>query len=129
MDFFIMFLKLILALVVVLGLLVVTFKVAGKGLEVNNSKKYTKIIDKTQISKDGYIVVVKIGQKGVVLSTSNGSTQKLYELSEEEVEEIERQKQQSLDEMSDKYNGLLTNIKTKVKNFNNKKMPKDDYHE
>lgn len=129
MDFFIMFIKSIGALVVVLGLLIITLRIAGNGLSQGSSNKYTKIIDKTQVSKDSFIVVVKIGKKGVVLSTSNGSTEKLYELSEEEVSLIEKERQESLDAMSIKYKNLIVDIKGKGSSLINKIRPKEDNHE
>lgn len=129
MDFFYMIIKSIVALFVVIGLLIITLKTAGKGMRYTSPKKYTNVIDKTQIAKDSFVVTVKIGKKGVVLSTSNGRTEKLYELSAEEVDEIERERQESLDEMSLKYKNLVVGIKGKGSSIINKIRPKDENHE
>lgn len=129
MDFFYMILKSVGALIVVLGLLLLSLKLANKGINQSTSNKYTKIIDKTQISKDSFIVVVKIGKKGVVLSTSNRATEKLYELSEEEIDSIEKERKESLEEMSLKYKNTIEDMKNRGKNIINKVRPKEENHE
>lgn len=103
MDFTLMIFKLIVSMIVIFALMIILFKYANKGINGNLNKKYVKVIERVQISKDGYILVVKVGNKGMVLSTSTGHTEKLQELSEEELAEIEEAKQQALKDMNKKY--------------------------
>ena len=112
MDFTLMIFKLIVSMIIIFALMIILFKYANKGINGNLNKKYVKVIERVQISKDGYILVVKVGKKGMVLSTSTGHTEKLQELTEEELAEIEEAKQQALKDMNNKYEAILNNFKS-----------------
>lgn len=124
-----MIFKLIVSMIVIFALMIILFKYANKGINGNLNKKYVKVIERVQISKDGYILVVKVGNKGMVLSTSTGHTEKLQELSEEEVAEIEEAKQQALKDMNNKYEGILNNFKSLSIEAWGKIKSKEDRHE
>lgn len=129
MDFFIMFVKMIVALIVVLGLLVLIFKVANNRLNIVGTEKYMKVIDRLQVTKDSSLIVVKIGDKGVVLFTSNKGVDKLYEISKEEIEKIQEDKKKALENMSNRYNSFFKKLNEKTFNRNNKKILKEEYYE
>ena len=129
MDFTLMIFKLIVSMIVIFALMIILFKYANKGINGNLNKKYVKVIERVQISKDGYILVVKVGKKGMVLSTSTGHTEKLQELSEEELAEIEEAKQQALKDMNKKYEGILNNFKSLSIEAWGKIKSKEDKHE
>ncbi|MDB2105255.1 MULTISPECIES: flagellar biosynthetic protein FliO [Clostridium] len=129
MDFTLMIFKLIVSMIVIFALMIILFKYANKGINGNLNKKYVKVIERVQISKDGYILVVKVGNKGMVLSTSTGHTEKLQELSEEELAEIEEAKQQALKDMNNKYEGILNNFKSLSIEAWGKIKSKEDRHE
>lgn len=129
MDFTLMIFKLIVSMIIIFALMIILFKYANKGINGNLNKKYVKVIERVQISKDGYILVVKVGNKGMVLSTSTGHTEKLQELSEEEVAEIEEAKQQALKDMNNKYEGILNNFKSLSIEAWGKIKSKEDRHE
>jgi flagellar protein FliO/FliZ len=124
-----MIFKLIVSMIVIFALMIILFKYANKGINGNLNKKYVKVIERVQISKDGYILVVKVGNKGMVLSTSTGHTEKLQELSEEELAEIEEAKQQALKDMNKKYEGILNNFKSLSIEAWGKIKSKEDRHE
>lgn len=124
-----MIFKLIVSMIVIFALMIILFKYANKGINGNLNKKYVKVIERVQISKDGYILVVKVGNKGMVLSTSTGHTEKLQELSEEELAEIEEAKQQALKDMNNKYEGMLNNFKSLSIEAWGKIKSKEDRHE
>lgn len=124
-----MIFKLIVSMIIIFALMIILFKYANKGINGNLNKKYVKVIERVQISKDGYILVVKVGNKGMVLSTSTGHTEKLQELSEEEVAEIEEAKQQALKDMNNKYEGILNNFKSLSIEAWGKIKSKEDRHE
>ncbi|MGG7176569.1 flagellar biosynthetic protein FliO [Clostridium paraputrificum] len=113
MEFTFMFLKLIAALAIVLGAMIITLKYTNKGINNNIDKKYIRVIDRVQIAKDNYIVVVRVGKKGMVLSTAAGHTEKLEELSEEEVEKIEKDKRESVENMTRIFDKFIEKIKLK----------------
>lgn len=124
-----MIFKLIVSMIIIFALMIILFKYANKGINGNLNKKYVKVIERVQISKDGYILVVKVGKKGMVLSTSTGHTEKLQELTEEELAEIEETKQQALKDMNNKYEGILNNFKSLSIEAWGKIKSKEDKHE
>ena len=124
-----MIFKLIVSMIIIFALMIILFKYANKGINGNLNKKYVKVIERVQISKDGYILVVKVGKKGMVLSTSTGHTEKLQELTEEELAEIEEAKQQALKDMNNKYEGILNNFKSLSIEAWGKIKSKEDRHE
>ena len=124
-----MIFKLIVSMIIIFALMIILFKYANKGINGNLNKKYVKVIGRVQISKDGYILVVKVGKKGMVLSTSTGHTEKLQELTEEELAEIEEAKQQALKDMNNKYEGILNNFKSLSIEAWGKIKSKEDKHE
>ena len=124
-----MIFKLIVSMIIIFALMTILFKYANKGINGNLNKKYVKVIERVQISKDGYILVVKVGKKGMVLSTSTGHTEKLQELTEEELAEIEEAKQQALKDMNNKYEDILNNFKSLSIEAWGKIKSKEDKHE
>ena len=129
MDFTLIIFKLIVSKIIIYALMIILYKYANKGINGNLNKKYVKVIERVQISKDGYILVVKVGKKGMVLSTSTGHTEKLQELTEEELAEIEEAKQQALKDMNNKYEGILNNFKSLSIEAWGKIKSKEDKHE
>ena len=123
-NFFGMFVQLILALGVTLGLMFLTFKLMGKKVNSINSGKYVKVIERVQVSKENTILVVKIGNKGYVMTSSTGNMGKLSELSEEEINLIEEEKKKAAEEITENYKNLMIQSKKSfskvVKNIRSK---------
>ena len=119
MDFAFLFLKLIFALVVVLGSMYLTFKLSGDKLsKINN--KYIKVLERSQISKESSIAVVKVGNKGYILSISNNKIEKLDELSKEEILIIEENKIREKEKINEQYNVAISGLKSKINSFKRK---------
>ena len=129
MDFIFMILRLIGALIIIFGLMIIVLKYSKKGIDITTRRNYTKIIDKTQISKDGFIVVLRVGNEGMVLLTSTGHTQKLKDLSEEEINKAEADKQESFKEMTKAYDKFVDISKDKVRAVIGKIKSKEEKHE
>lgn len=121
MDFIFLLFKLIFALAVVLGLMYLSFKLSNNKISQFKEGKYIKVLERNQISKDTAIVVVKIGRKGYVLSTSNNYTNKIDELSEEETFLLEEEKRIEKEKVSKQYEIAITNLKSKISRFKNKR--------
>jgi len=123
-NFFGMFVRLILALGVTLGLMFLTFKVMGKKVSSINNSKYVRVIERVQVSKENTILVVKIGKKGYVMTSSTGNMGKLSELSEEEINLIEEEKKKAAEEITENYKNLMIKSKKSfskiVKNIRSK---------
>lgn len=114
MDLVIIFIKLIISLGVILGLIFILFKISNKKLTDINDNKYVNVVDRVQIAKDSHIVIVKIGKKGYVMSTSGGKTEKLEDLSEEEMKNIQKEKLKKFEEANLKYENTVNLIKEKI---------------
>lgn len=116
MDFEIIFafLKLIAALFILIGVMVVILKYGKKGMDKSIKNKYVRVIDRVQVSKDSFIVILKMGEEGMVLLTAPSHTEKLKELSKEEIEKIERDKQESFEEMTKVYDKIFDISKEKL---------------
>ncbi len=120
MDFAFLFLKLIFALVVVLGSMYLTFKLSGDKLSKINNNKYIKVLERSQISKESSIAVVKVGNKGYILSISNNKIEKLDELSKEEILIIEEDKIREKEKINEQYNVAISGLKSKINSFKRK---------
>ena len=107
MEIFMMIIKLSISLIVILGLIFILFKLSNKRINDMNDNKYINVIDRCQIAKDSYILIVKIGKKGYVMSASGGKTEKLEELSEEEMINIQQEKLRKLEEANIKYENTI----------------------
>ena len=114
MEFFLMFVKLILGLIVIIALIALSVKLSSKKITNFTNKKYVRVIDRIQISKDSYIVITKIGDKGIVFVTSGNSTQKLEELTSEEVTRIETEKRESIENVSKEFDRYTKIVKEKA---------------
>ncbi|WP_294155099.1 flagellar biosynthetic protein FliO [uncultured Clostridium sp.] len=128
-GFFTMFMKLIIALGITLGIMFFSYKVLGTKVESINNNKYIKVIERTQISKDNAILVVKAGKKGYVLMSSGNNVEKLSELSEEEIDEIEENKRKSNQEIIDGYNKFISVSKNNVSKILKNIRSKEEKHE
>jgi len=90
MDYFILIIKLIFSLIFILGLIILTFKYGGGKLQLLSNKKYLKILERISLSKENSILVVKMGTKAFVISSSNSNIKILNEVSEEDLLSLEK---------------------------------------
>lgn len=128
-EFFYMIFKLVFALIVVIGLLFIVAKTSFGKINSINDKKYIKVLERVQISKDTYICIVKIGKKAHVITISSGGMEKIQELSPEEVFEVEKAKKEELLQIEKNYLEVLkTTKKFAVKTISKLKL-KDDKDE
>jgi len=75
------FFPLVLALILILGKL-------GNKFNLTSNNKYMKIIERLPLSKDTSLLIVKVGDKGYLMSSSSGKSEILKELSASELENI-----------------------------------------
>lgn len=128
-DFFVMFVKLILALGVTLGLMFLTFRLMGKKVDSINNGKYVKVIERVQVSKENTILVVKVGKKGYVMTSTTGHMGKLSELSEEEIGLIEEEKKKAAEEIIENYKNLMIQSKKSFSKIVKNMRSKEDKNE
>ena len=124
-----MLVKLILALGVTLGLMFLSFKLAGTKLSAFNNNKYVKVIDRVQVTKENFILIVKVGKKGYVMTSTAGHMEKLSELSEEEINIIEEDKKKAAEEISESYNELILKLRKNFSKIVKNIKSKEEKHE
>lgn len=86
-------------------LIVVSIRLSKTNIGNIGLNKYTKVLERTTLSKDTDVFVLKIGDEGCVIVSSSSSIEKIKELSKEEISNIE---------------GLKEESKVKLKSFNEK---------
>ena len=128
-EFLGMFVQLILALGVTLGLMFLSFKLMGTKLNAINNNKYVKVIERVQVTKENTILIVKIGKKGYVMTSTAGHMEKLSELSEEEINIIEEDKKKAAAEISESYNKLILKSKKSFSKIVKNIKSKEEKHE
>lgn len=115
MDYVILIFRLIFALIFIFGLIIVFYKYSNKGINKINEKKYIKVIERIQISRDSSIIIIQIGEEGQVLLSSIGHTKVLKELTKEQLEKIQNDKKESYEEMTEAFNKVIKKIRLKEK--------------
>ena len=103
--------RLICSLGAVLLLIFIMFKLFGGKVNDINDRKYMKILDRMQVTKECSLVIIKVGEKVYLMSSSTKGLEKIDELCEEEVEIIQNKKQESLKEIQGIYSGIFDKIK------------------
>ena len=129
LEFFKICVQLIVALGITLGLMFLTFRVFGSKINDINNNKYVKVIERVQVTKENSIITVKIGKKGYVMTTGAGHMEKLSELSEDEINNIEEEKKKTTQEMTQNYYELISKIKKIYSNIVKNKRSKEEKHE
>lgn len=112
LEIFLLIIKLIFTLIVILGLIYLSFKLSNEKLNKYTENKYIKILERTQIAKETYILAVKVGEKGYILSVTNSNVEKLSELTKDEIINIENNKKKEKEILDNKFNSILGKIKS-----------------
>lgn len=71
-------------------LIVVSIKLSKANLSNLGGYKYIKVLERTVLSKDTEVCVLKIGDEGCVLVSSPSKVENIKELNKEEIENIEQ---------------------------------------
>lgn len=107
MEYIYLIIKLILALIFVFGLMFLLAKLSNNQIDRLNNNRYIKVLEKTSISKENSIMLLRIGKKGYVVASSNKGLEKLEEISEEDIEEIEVDKRNQKEALKNEYEKLF----------------------
>lgn len=107
-EFFKMIIQLMISLGITLGIMFLCYKVIGTKVNGVNKNKYIHILERTHITKENSILVVKVGKKGYVITSTPEHVEKLVELSEDEVKEIEKNKKLYNEEVLEGYSKLIS---------------------
>jgi len=118
MEYVYLIIKLILALIFVFGLMFLLAKLSNNQIDRMNNNRYIKVMEKTSISKENSIMLLKIGKKGYVVAASNKGLEKLEEVSQEDIEKIEVDKRNQKEVLKNEYEKLFNKfdfLKKKLK--------------
>ncbi|MFX0548878.1 flagellar biosynthetic protein FliO [Hathewaya histolytica] len=102
-----MIIQIVIFLPVTLFLIYTIVKYGGNKMQSFNNGRVINIIERTQISKEGFLVVAKIVDKYYLISTTNSKNEILQEIDRERVEHL-------LQEKSNKENAYINNILVKI---------------
>jgi flagellar protein FliO/FliZ len=89
LQFLWMLFKIIIFLPFILLLIYISIKYGGNKLQNMQNGRYIKILERAAISKENSLLVVKIGEKGYVMSSANGKLEIVSELDEKEILKVE----------------------------------------
>lgn len=110
MTYIVLTVKLVIFTLAIILLLVGFLKLTDGKLKDLSKGKYIKIIEKTPLSKTNNIYLLKLGDEGAVIVTNDKGATVLRELSVEEIEKIEKSKEENYLEMNKKYKDGLNQI-------------------
>lgn len=88
-----------------------------------------KVIERVQVTKDNSILIVKIGEKGYIMTSTAGHMEKLSELSKEEIDNIEEDKKKASQEMAEYYTNLILKSKKNFSKITKNIKSKEEKHE
>jgi flagellar protein FliO/FliZ len=91
-NFWIMLLKIVVFLPFILVLFYLSVKYGGSKLQRLQNGKFIKVLERVALSKEASLVVVRIGDKGYVLTSASGKVDTLLELSDEELKKLDASK-------------------------------------
>ena len=117
MEIVFLSLKIVLALIVILLLMLATAKLSSSKFNNVSSKKSIKVLEKIQLSKDTSIFVLKVLNKGYIVSISPNNTTLIDELTDEEVALIENNKKEEVEKITETYSAILNNGTNMFKNI------------
>lgn len=113
--------QLFFALTLIFSLMYLLRKLSGSKLDKINESKYITVIERTNISKDTAILLLKVGEKGYVISANNNNVEKLQEISKEEMISIIEEKKRQKEVIAKGYESFINNIVIELKKLRNKK--------
>jgi flagellar protein FliO/FliZ len=73
----------------ILLLFYLSVKYGGSKLQGIQNGRFIKVLERVPLSKENSLIVVKIGEKGYVLTSSTGKIDTLLELNSEEIQSLE----------------------------------------
>ncbi|MFL0269641.1 flagellar biosynthetic protein FliO [Candidatus Clostridium radicumherbarum] len=92
-SFWFMLLKIFIFLPIILIIFYISMKFGGSKLQTLQNGRFIKVLERVALSKENSLLVVKIGEKGYVLSSCNGKIEKLIELEASELAQVEAVKE------------------------------------
>lgn len=95
-SIFVMFLKILVFLPFTIFLIYLVLRYGGKSLDGLQGGRYMKIIERVSFSKDSSILIVAIGSKYYLISSTNSKNEILKDIEEDEINDFLRNKEDKL---------------------------------
>lgn len=111
---------------IIIVLIVASIKLSKANFSNIGNNRYTKVLERTNLSKDTDVFVLKIGDEGCVLVSSPSKVEKIKELSKEEIENIQDLKQESKVDISTLNISKLNLSKSRLKKSNTNTINTDN---
>ncbi|WP_027633934.1 flagellar biosynthetic protein FliO [Clostridium hydrogeniformans] len=108
-------LKVLLSLSFIILLLFLTLRLGEGKFKSLQNNKFLKVLDKTSLSKEASLSVVKIGDEAYVLSVTQREVKIIKELSKEELKSLEESKEKNLENLKNTHLAKLIEEKLKIK--------------
>lgn len=89
MDFLVAILKMIFSLAFILCLIYIFFKFGGGKFQQIQNGRFIKILERVPLSKDNSMLVLKIGEKAYVVSSTMNGVEIINELNQADIERLE----------------------------------------
>lgn len=124
MEFIIMSIKIIGTLIVFILLMLLALRLNEGKLKEINERKIVRVLERTQLSKDVSLQIIKISGKGYIMSVSSSKAELIKELSEDEIKEIEISKQIEIQKNNEAFNTMIKPFETVLNRI--KKRKKED---
>lgn len=126
-QFWITLLKILVFFPFIIALILILGKVGSK-FNLGTSNKYMKVLERLPLSKDNSLLVVKIGDKAYLISSSQGKTEILRELEPSELEKINEISTMNLQQVNRTIEGIKVDFlkPSKLLAKLNLKKPNDD---
>lgn len=94
-EFIKMMIQIVIFLPFILFLIYLSLKVGGGKVQSLQNGKYIKVLEKINVSKEGNIILVKIGQEYHIMTSTNNEIKEISVLSKEESLKYEMDKKLS----------------------------------
>lgn len=114
LDTFVMIVKLIAVLLIILPLIYASIKFGGDRFQSLQKGNYMKVLEKLPTSKDNSLLIVKIGEKGYIISSTVNRIEIMKELNESEILKIENSKKiKQYKDLNEFFTAFKNKLKTK----------------
>lgn len=126
-QFWITLLKILIFFPFIIALILILGKIGSK-FNLGTNNKFMKILERLPLSKDNSLLVVKIGDKAYLISSSQGKTEILRELEPSELEKINEISTVNLQQINSTIEGIKVDFlkPSKLLAKLNFKKPNDD---
>ncbi|MEG0772967.1 flagellar biosynthetic protein FliO [Clostridium sp.] len=111
-QFWVTLLKILIFFPFIIALILIFGKLGTK-LNLGTSNKYMKVLERLPLSKENSLAIVKVGDKGYLMSSSTGKIEILKELDSVEIETIKDINEVNLEQL----NKTIKNINLKSLNL------------